>query len=274
MIQDIGIIDTKKIFSTIKEKYNFDFSDYSLTTFKRRVIKVANLLSFQNINDFIIRLEDKSVFSKLVDEIVIDTTEMFRDPPVWRDLRDNYLPDLYKNRDLKIWFPEISSGDELFSLCIVLKETGLLDNTKILVTGISEGKLESIQKGGQYDLKKLETNEANYKRYSEDNQLSNYFSIQNNKMVFHQNLISGVEFKYHNLINEPAPGSFRLIIYRNKLIYYNQSLQDKLADRIVDALMPGGLLLIGNKESLESSGAMRNLNLIDQEEKVFKRKIN
>lgn len=274
MIQDIGIIDTKKIISTIQNNHDFDFSDYSLSTFKRCILKVANMLSFQNVSDFIERLESKSVFTRLIDEIAIDTTEMFRDPPLWRELRDNYLPEIYKNRDFKIWFPEISSGDELFSLCIVLKEIGLLENSRIIVSGISESKMNMIQKGGQFDLKKLETNEANYKRYSDQNQLSNYYTIQNNKIVFKSSLISGIEFKYHNLVKEPSPGSYQIIIYRNKMIYFNQSLQDKVADKIVDSLMPGGLLFIGNKETLESSSAMRKLNILNQEEKVYKKRIN
>ena len=198
---------------------------------------------------------------------------MFRDPPIWREMRDKFLPDLYKNRDFKIWFPELSSGDEVFSFAIVLKEIGLLDNTRIYATGLSDKKIDQLKRGGLYELKKMETSEANYKRYSEKFQLSDYYQIQNNKIKFNEELIKGVEFKKHNLLSESAPGSFRIIIYRNKMIYYNQSLQEKIATKIVDGLMPGGLLFIGNKESLEATSMNKKLSLLNPEEKIYKKRI-
>jgi len=273
MIQDIGIIDTKKIISSIKEFHNFDFSDYSLTTFKRRVVKVANLLNYTNIADFISQIENEAVFNKIIDEISIDTTEMFRDPPMWREIRDKFIPELYKDRNFKVWFPEISSGDEVFSLAIVLKEAGLLDKTKIIVTGMSQRKLDMIKNGGQYEVKKIESNEANYKRYSDQFELSNYYKIQNNKIQFDDSLLKGVEFQKHNLLNDKTPGSFRMIIYQNKMIYYNQTLQDKLASKIVDSLMPGGILFIGNKETLDTSGVNKKLILVNPEEKIYKKRV-
>lgn len=273
MIQEIGIIDTKKIISLLNEYHNYDFSNYSLTTFKRRILKVANQLNYTSLSDFISKLDSKLLFTKIIDEITIDTTEMFRDPPIWRELRDKYLPELYKNREMKIWFPEISSGDEIFSLAIVLKETGMLDNSRIIATGMSEKKIELVKKGGLYDIKKIETGEANYRRYSDQFQLSNYYTIQNNKIQLNNDLIKGVEFKRHSILNEKPPGSYRIVIYRNKMIYFNQSLQDTIAIKIVDSIMPGGLLLIGNKETLENTSIVKKVSLLNQEEKIYKKRV-
>ncbi|NOZ47950.1 MAG: hypothetical protein GXO79_14405 [Chlorobi bacterium] len=273
MIQELGIIDTKKIISAIQEYHNFDFSNYSLTTFKRRILKVVNQLGFLNIADFISNLNDIQLFEKIINEITIDTTEMFRDPPVWRELRDKYLPELYKNRDFKIWFPEISSGDEIFSLAIVLKEIGLLNNTKILVTGLSNKKINLIKNGGVFDIKKMEISEANYKRYSGKFQLSNYYKLQNNKIIFNSDLIKGIVFKQQNLINDKSPGNFRMIIYRNKLLYFNISLQDKVVTKILNSLMPGGLLFIGNKETLESTSVYNKFSELNPLEKIYKKRV-
>ncbi len=273
MIQEIGIIDIKKIISTLKECHDFDFSDYSLTTFKRRILKVANQMNYTNIGDFIAKLDNSIIFTKITDNIAIDTTEMFRDPPIWREMRDKYLPDIYKNRDFKIWFPEISSGDEIFSFTIVLKEVGILDKTRIIATGLSERKIDLIKQGGVYDIKKIEIGEANYKRYSDQFQLSDYYKLQNNKIYFNTDLIKSVEFQKHNLINEDLSSSFRIIIYRNKMIYFNQSLQDKIATKIVNSLMPGGLLFIGSKETLETTSVVKKVSCLNKEEKIYKKRI-
>lgn len=273
MIQEIGIIDIKKIISSINEYHNYDFRNYSLTTFKRRILKVANQLNYTSVSDFISKLDSKVIFIKIIDEIAIDATEMFRDPPVWRELRDKYLPEIYKNRDMKIWLPEITSGDEIFSFVIMLKEIGMLDNTRILATGLSEKKIELVKKGGLFDIKKIETGEANYKRYSDQFKLSNYYSVQNNKILFNSDLIKNVEFKHHSILNEESPGSFRIIIYRNKMIYFNQTLQDKIATILFNSLMPGGLLFIGNKETLENTSIAKKVSLLNQEEKIYKKKV-
>ncbi len=272
MIQDIGIVDTKKIISTIKEIYNFDFSDYSLTTFKRRILKVINKLNYSSISDFIDNLSISSIFEKIKYEITIDTTEMFRDPPVWREIKNKYIPELYKNRDVKIWIPEISSGDDLFSFAIVLKEIGLLENMKIIATGICAKKIDKIKQGGVFDIKKMEVCEANYKRYNGQFALNNYYTIKNNKVFFDINLIKRVEFREHSIINEEPPSSFRMIIFRNKMLYYNQTLQDRIAQKVYNSLLPGGLIFIGTKETFETTGIANKLNLLNRVEKIYKKR--
>ena len=131
MINDIGIVDTKKIIAAISDTYSIDFSSLALTAFKRRVLKVMNEHNYSSIVDFIHRIEnDRNLFEKYLSEGMIDTTEMFRDPSFWRDLRDIHLPTLYKTHGkINVHIPGVTSGDDVYSFMILLIESGFTNNT-------------------------------------------------------------------------------------------------------------------------------------------------
>ncbi|RLD64425.1 MAG: hypothetical protein DRJ01_00740 [Bacteroidetes bacterium] len=274
MINNIGIVDTRKVIKAINETYNYDFNDYALTSFKHRLIQFINNNNYNNIENFIQDiLKNEINFEDFIDKILIDTTEMFRTPSFWRELRDKYLPKLASNRDLKIWIPHVTSGDDLFTLEIILFELGLSNNVHITVTGMSEKKLELIKKGGEYSLKKMEVGEANYKRYAGKFQLSNYYAVKNNYAYLDTSLIKNVSFKKGIITQDKSTSGFKLIIFQNHMIYFNQSLQDKVAITLIDNLVPAGILALGSGETLEYSSAMNKLQVIDKLEKIYKKKI-
>ena len=275
MVQEIGIVETRKIVSLIKEKYDYDFHDFALTTFKRRITKAINLSNFNNADDFINRLgEDKRIFDRVLETLLIDETEMFRDPSLWRELRDRYFKDIIaKNRETKIWMIHATSGDELFTLGIVLKEMGILDKAKIIVTCLSDSRIERIKNGGGYELKKIEVGEANYKRYSEKNDLKDYCTIKNNKVYLDQSLIKNVEFVKHNLVQDELLTGFKIIFCRNIFLYFNQTLQERMSSAIYDSLMSGGYLILGGKETLDSCSVGKRLKTLNAEERIYKKGI-
>ncbi len=273
MVQDIGIVDTKKIISVIKDIHNFDLSNFALTTFKRRVLRIIQVFNFQNVTVLISKLEeDKSFFEKFLDELLIEHTELFRDPSLWRILRDVYIPELRRNRDVKVWFPITTSGDEVHTFTIVLKELGLLDEFRILVTGFSERILNQVKAGGQYDLKKIEASEANYKRYSDRFELSDYFTSSNSKAVFGSELLKNTEFKVIDSVETEPPGGFKLVICRNQLLYFNQSLHEIVVKNLAESLIGSGYLVLGSKENMEGCSASSRFILINREEKIYKKK--
>ena len=183
MIQEIGIVDTKKAISIIKEKYDFDYTNYAPTAFKRRLIRYINGHNFNNLKDFLLRLEeDERIFHQLYEEMLVEETEMFRDPPLWRELREKFLPELIGNRDMKIWVAGAISGDEIFTITIILSEIGLLNNVKIIASVPTDKHIEKIKAGGGYDLKKVEIGEANYLRFFGKFKFSNYYQVKNNKV--------------------------------------------------------------------------------------------
>ncbi|MCK4661833.1 MAG: hypothetical protein KAT68_03125 [Bacteroidales bacterium] len=275
MIQDIGIVDTKKIINIIKEKYNYDYKEYAQTSLKRRLILYINSNNYNNINDFIHRLEEnKKAFDDFYEETFIEETEMFRDPSLWRELRDKYLSGYIGNRDLKIWIAGATSGDEIFTLAIILKEMKVLDRVKIYVSCGSEKRIEKIKAGGIYDIKKIEISEANYVRFSGKYSFQDYYTINNNKAYMKEELLKNVEFKFHNIINEDTFSSFKVIFCRNQMIYLNPNLTEHVANKIVNSLMVGGILIIGSKETFGGYAIEKKLNLVNKIEKIYKKRID
>lgn len=275
MIQEIGIVDSKKIISVVNEKYGHDFSNYAPTSFKRRLIQYINNNNFNSIKDFILRLEeDYRTFESLYEEIFIDETEMFRDPSLWRELREKYFPELIGNRDLKIWIVGSTTGDDLYTIAIVLSEIGMLNNVKILASVPTEKKIEQITAGGGFDLKKMEISEANYLRFFGKLNFSNYYKIQNNRAYIDTNLIKNVEFRKSSVVDDMSQTTYKLVFCRNQLIYFNNNMHETIAGRLYDSLMPGGYLVLGSKESLENTSIGKKLNVVNKVEKIYKRRLN
>ncbi len=273
MTERLGIIDFRNIIRTIKETYDVDFSDYALTSFKRRLEKVVRVHNMNNADELIERLkEDKSFFSVFLQDISVEDTEMFRDPSLWRELRDVILPKLVVNENFKIWLPSCTSGEELFTLMIILRELAVQHKVRVVASSLSTLNLEFVQQG-IYDLKKMEVNTANYKRYKGRLQLSDYYEIKNNKANLDLDLIKDVEFIEHDLLKDKPPSGVKMIVYRNKLIYFNLPLQNRVIKLLYDALHPAGYFIIGIKETIESFNSDNKFIPLNENENIFKRSI-
>lgn len=273
MIYDIGIVDTKKVISAINEVYQIDFSNFALTAFKRRLLYVLNENNYTSIVDFISNIENNQLlFEQYLSQGLVDTTEMFRDPSCWRDLRDKYLKGLVKNQELKILVPGITSGDDLYTLLIVLKEEGLLNDAKIVATSMSEIRINQVLNGGMYDLKKIEIGEANYKRFSDCGSISDYYIQEGTKVRMDINLLNNVEFKKYSYLSDDPLAGFHLVLYRNRIIYFNPIQQEFVVDKLMQSLLVGGILCIGSKESIESSSVYTKLTVLNGDEKIFKKR--
>jgi len=274
MIHDIGIVDTKKIIATINDTYDIDFSGYALTAFKRRILKIMNENNYSSVVDFISRLEtEPKLFERYLSEGLVDTTEMFRDPSFWRDLRDVYLPELIKvHANIKVLMPGLSSADDVYSLMILLRESNLKNKVEVLATSLSQLRLDDLNSNLPYDVRKIENSEGNYKRFTENAELSNYYTIENNKVIMDSTLLEGVETKKHNFVqDDPIPGH-HLIIYRNRMIYLNSTTQDRVCQTLFESLAVSGLFCIGSKENIDGSPISRKLICLNPMEKIYKKR--
>lgn len=276
MIANLGIADTKKIITAIADVYAIDFKDMALTSFKRRLIKIINKSNFLFIDDFIKELSQNSdFFETCLSDIFVDTTEMFRDPSMWRELKDIYLPGLIrKYNNINIHIPEISSGEDVYSLIILLKECNWIDKTNILVSSMSQKRLDKLQAGAIYDSKKMETNEANFIRVSAAFNLSKYYTNQAGQYAMDKTLLSGVTFKNFSYLKDTDNITEQhLVLCRNRLIYYNVTLQDKIVDKLINSLAIDGCLCCGNKENIDNSFFASKLQCVNLAEKIYLRKI-
>jgi chemotaxis protein methyltransferase CheR len=217
---------------------------------------------------------DPDFFDIFLSEMSIPSTEMFRDPSLWRWLREDYFPG-HMNKSpgkLKIWFPLCVSGAELYSLAILLAELEIADKVQITATTISNKSLTVI-KEGIYDLKKIEVSEENYKRFNGQKDLSAYYKTEKDYIVRNTSLTKDVDFRKINLNFDNAPQNVNLILFRNNLIYYNPTQQDIILQIMYRALSASGHLVIGIREKITGIIASRDFESVNDNESVYRKKI-
>jgi chemotaxis protein methyltransferase CheR len=272
---EIGIVETRNVIKAILDMYGYDFRDYALTSFKRRLEDTITAYGLKDADGLISRIQNnKGFLDHFLKDINPETTEMFRDPSLWRSLREEILPDIVRSTSKpKIWVGALDSGEELYSLCIVLKEIDLLDKFNIYSSYISEETVKKI-KGGKIEPKQHEANDANYQRSNGVKRYSDYFpqGIGTVMSTFNVDLIDGVTFVKQDSVFSNPPSSLKLVLFRNQIIYFNQILQDKVLNKIQDALVPGGYLVLGVKESLENTNANNKFTVTNDAEKIYKKK--
>ncbi len=271
----LGIVDTKKIIAAIQKMYGLNLIDYTLTTLKNRFNKLLSHFNFDLVDDFIAEIEKNNInYQELLEQLMIESTELFRDPSLWRELKEYYLPEISKSAGSKIWMAGISSGEELYSLMVILRELNFESKIRIVASCPSDRFIENIKKGGFYDLKKIEVGEANYTRLSGKFEFSNYYNINSNLAEMDTGLIDDVDFNNINISQESHNKVYRLIIFRNILIQYNLPLYEKVISKLIDSLTIGGYLILGNMETLEHSEVGKKMQLINKAEKIYRKRVD
>lgn len=276
MVENIGIVDTRNIVSAVAETYGIDMSDYTFTILKRRLIHTINTFGSHSADDFAEKIRKNAISADdFMFEMALDVTEFFRDPSLWRELRDRYMPEISRTPDSRIWLPCVTSGDELFSLTIIANEAGMQGKIKIDANCPSNKHIELIKKGGSYDQKKIEVSEANYTRYVGKTQFSSYYTLADNRAVMNRTLLDGVTLeKMDDILNNTVSRKYKMIVYRNKLLQFNIPLYDKVIRKLVDSLEIGGYLVIGNMETLEYSETSKKLQVVNATEKIYKKRVD
>lgn len=272
-MKELGIINIREIVKIIKNKYEHDFSNYAYTSLKYRLDKLMMKYNLQSPDNLIKKIQNESdFFDVFLYEISIPSTEMFRDPSLWRWLREDYLAGAINKSTgkFRIWLPLCVSGGELYSLTILLMEMELLDQVQIIATSISSTSIDLIRKG-QYDLKKIAVSEENYKRFNGAKELSTYYNIDRYYAYRDTSLISKVEFSKVNITFDNSPQNVKLILFRNSLIYYNPSLQEKVLKSLHNSLSASGHLIIGIKEKINGTNTNREFAAINEAESVYKK---
>jgi chemotaxis protein methyltransferase CheR len=268
---EIGIVEYRNILKVIKETYNYDFTDFALISFKRRIEHALQLHNLKHADIFIERLrEDPVFFEHFLQEISVESTEMFRDPSFWRYMRDELFPMLLKdNYKLKIWIPSCVSGDELFTLTVILRENGWSEKVEIVVTCINDMVIDKI-KSGFFMNYKIEASTDNYSRYQGQAKLNDYFSLKGEQAYRDSSLIKNVNFIKQNANFDNLQDDVKLIFCRNQLIYFTQSLHDKMLKVFYDSLITGGYLVIGVKELIGMISS-KYFKVVNEAESVYKK---
>src|SRR5690606_18319251 len=199
-MQDIDIVDLKKISEFIFQKYQYDFRNYAMSSFKRRVQRILELKKL-TVDGLIKKLTDTPSFiNEFLDELTVNVTEMFRDPSFWRIMREEIIPAILLNhKQFKIWHAGCSSGEEVLSMAILLKEMGILDSVQLYATDLDTTILERAR-SATYSMKNMELNEKNYIRFQGAGSLTDYYKAENGYAVFNKDLLANVNFRKHDLV--------------------------------------------------------------------------
>ncbi|MEX0968000.1 MAG: CheR family methyltransferase [Bacteroidia bacterium] len=251
--------------------YGYDFWDYSRASLSRRIRRFMVQKQISTIGELEKRLlENEFFFELFVEELTVNVTEMYRDPTFYQAVKKIVIPKLATYPSLKIWHAGCSTGEEVYSLAILLHEANLLERTVIYGTDINQKSLEQ-GRSGIFPLRYMDEYNQNYKESGGESDLKDYYKGQYSGALFHRFLRDKIIFSAHNLVSDQSFNEFNFIICRNVLIYFNKKLQNRVMKLFLNSLPVYGLLGLGSKESLTLSAYFQNFEPVVQEERIFRR---
>jgi chemotaxis protein methyltransferase CheR len=254
-------------------KYGYDFRNYSKAHIKRRLLfrlSTSNLKSISEMQHKV--LHEADFFEVILRDLSINVTEMFRDPGFYLALRKEVVPVLKTYPYIKVWHAGCSTGEEVYSFAVLLKEEGLYDRTQIYATDFNRNVLD-IAKKGIYPIDRIKEFTANYQSAGGTQSFSDYYMANYDSVIYDQSLKKNMVFAEHNLVTDSVFAEVNLVICRNVLIYFNKELQNRVINLFYDSLINGGYLGLGSKETIQFTSKVDKFEVINKEEKIYKKKI-
>ncbi|WP_343691399.1 protein-glutamate O-methyltransferase CheR [Chitinophaga sp.] len=259
------------LLNDLLEQYGYDFTDYSFASVKRRLQRVFINDRFPSFAEFRYKVRnDESYLTHLMEQITVNVTEMFRDPAFFLALRKQVLPVLATYPLIRIWHAGCSTGEEVYSMAILLKEMNLLHKSVIYATDINESVLDKARKG-IFPLAFMQQYSQNYLQSGGQHDFSQYYAANYEYAKFSESLGEKVIFAAHNLVTDRSFNEFQLIICRNVLIYFNKELQDKVLHLFSDSLEQLGFLALGAKETLRFTAVAPLFKPVAHKEKIWRK---
>jgi chemotaxis protein methyltransferase CheR len=246
-------IELPLLLEAVYRKYHYDFRGYAAASLKRRLGRAMDRFGCRTLSQLQDRLlHEPALFPALLDFLTVQVSEMFRDPQYFRALREKVVPLLRTYPSLKIWVAGCSTGEEVYSMAILLQEEGLLERSLIYATDINANALERAQ-AGIYDAARISGFTDNHRKSGARSSLSDYYTAAYNKAVFDKSLKTNIVFADHSLSTDSAFSEVQLVSCRNVLIYFDRQLQDRVLGLFRESLCRKGFLGLGAKESLRFS---------------------
>ncbi|MDM0113871.1 CheR family methyltransferase [Variovorax sp. J22R133] len=252
-------------------KYSYDFRDYTGASQKRRVLHALSQLHLPNISVLQERvLRDPALFSSLLQYLTIPVSEMFRDPAYFLALRKQVVPLLHTYPSVTVWVAGCSTGEEVYSLAILLHEEGLLKRTRIYATDINPESLAKARQG-IFPMEAVRNYTANYQRAGGVRAFSDYYTAAYDAARFDPALCADVIFADHSLATDSVFAETQFVSCRNVLIYFNRALQDRALGLFHESLSHRGFLGLGTKESIDFSGYANRFDVMSRAERIFRK---
>lgn len=241
------------LLNDLLETYGYDFNDYAKASLKRRINRLATLDKFPSFAELRYRVRnDEAYLKRFVEEVTVNVTEMFRDPAFYMALRKEVLPVLATYPLIRIWHAGCSTGEEVYSMAIILQEMNLLHKSLLYATDINPDVLERARTA-IFPLSQMKQYSENYMASGGKNEFSEYYTSRYERVKFSATLSSRMIFATHNLVSDRSFNEFQLILCRNVMIYFDKDLQEQVLQLFDQSLEPLGFLALGSKETIRFS---------------------
>jgi chemotaxis protein methyltransferase CheR len=264
-------IEIALLLEGIYRRYGYDFRNYSFASIRRRIWHRVNLEGLANVSSLQERVMHQSeVFHRLLGDLVIPVTEMFRDPEMFQVFRSEVVPLLREQPYVRIWHAGCSTGEEVYSMAILLHEEGLLDQTRIYATDINESALQKA-KDGIIPIDKMKQYTKNYQAAGGMYSFSDYYTSDQGMVRLKPFLHSNIVIARHNLVTDRSFNEFHVIMCRNVMIYFNSQLRDQVHKLFYDSLSHEGFLIVGGKESISFTPMSKQYETWDDQHRIFRK---
>lgn len=265
-------IEIELLLEGIYRHYGYDFRSYAFSSLRRRLRKrmdAESLTTFSALQDRV--LHDAGAMERLLRDLSVNVTNMFRDPPFFLALRKKVVPLLRTYPFVRIWHAGCATGEEVYATAILLEEEGLYDRARIYATDMNGEALEHAKRG-IFPLARMREYTSNYQQAGGTRSFSEYYTASYDHALFDARLRRNVLFAQHNLAIDTSFSEFNVIFCRNVLIYFDRTLKEKALQLFNDSLAPLGLLCLGRRESLRFTNAEPSFDEFDASERIYRRK--
>jgi chemotaxis protein methyltransferase CheR len=268
---DLENIEIKLLLDGVYKVSGFDFRDYAQASLKRRIHKCMLDEDVNTISGFQERiLHNPESLNNFLLSLSIDITELFRDPDLYCCYRKKIIPVLRTYPFFRIWHAGCSTGEEAYSDAIILIEEGLYDRARIYATDFNEAVLDKARKG-IFPQKIMKTYISNYQQACGNRAFSEYYTAKFDNVQLNPSLQTNITWAQHNLVTDKSFNEFQVVFCRNVMIYFNKSLQDQVLKLLYESLCLYGFLILGKKESLKFSPFEDKFEMIDLNERIYKK---
>lgn len=270
--QEIENIEIDLLLEAVYKKYGYDFRNYGKAHIKRRVmhrLATSELGSISHMQHLVLR--DEAFFEKLLRDLSINVTEMFRDPAFYQAIRKDVIPILKTFPFIKVWHAGCSTGEEVYSMAILFQEEGILDRTQFYATDFNQVVLD-IARQGIYSIDRIKEYTLNYQKSGGKKSFAEYYNANYDSVIMNKDLKKNVVFADHNLVTDSVFAEVNMVVCRNVLIYFDKDLQNKVIKLFDESLVNGGVLSLGSKENLRFSTSIHRFKPINELQKIYQKK--
>jgi len=269
--EELAVIEIELLLEAVYRRYGFDFREYARASLKRRLWRRMHAEGLSTVTQLQDRLlHDSACMERLLLDLSISVTAMFRDPSFYVAFREQVVPALRTYPFTRIWCAGCSTGEEVYSLAILLQEEGLYDRTRIYATDINEQVLDTAR-AGVFPLDRMKQYTQNYIRGGGAREFSEYYVAAYDGARFSRALTENVVFAQHNLVSDRSFNEFNVIVCRNVMIYFDKALQGRVHQLFYDSLDTFGVLALGRKESVTFTPLADSYEVVDAAERIYRK---